>query len=348
MTNTNVTMWGIHAGATGDADTLFLQGNCIAIGWPLMGDLSQLPNDTAAIGQKLLQVYPSLKPGAIPVNTGQLHRFARIMQIGDLVVYPSRQDRQIHIGKVTGDYHHNSSDTNYPNQRSVTWLKQFPRSDFLQAALFEVGSAMSLFRIKNHTNNFLAVLQGQTGPAVVPPGNTTTPGATTDTDIATLDAASIEESTRDFILEKLATYLAGHPLATFVAHLFEVMGYRTRISPPGPDGGVDIVAYKDEFELLPPIIKVQVKSGKGSVGGPEVKQLNGCLGQSEFGILVTLSTFTSAARSNEKSIDKVRLIDGAALTDLVLLHYEALDPKYKNIVPLRRVYAPDETDYQSS
>lgn len=348
MTNFNAPMWGIHAGATGDADTLFLQKNCIALGWPDMGDLGQIQDDKNAFQQRLALTHPNSKPGAIPVNAGQLRRFAHEMQVGDLVIYPSKQDRQIHIGEVISDYNYEATNSNYPNQRSVTWLKQSPRSDFLPAALFEVGAAMSLFRVKNYTSNFLAVLQGQTGLAVVPPSTTITPGVTTDTDNPPLSADSIEESTRDFILEKLASNLAGHPLANLVANLFEVMGYRTRVSPPGPDGGVDIVAYKDEFELLPPIIKVQVKSGKGSVGGPEVQQLKGTLGQSEYGILVTLSTFTSAARSSEKSTDKIRLIDGAALTDLVLLHYEALDLKYKNIVPLKRVYAPDDTDYQSN
>lgn len=38
------------------------------------------------------------------------------------------------------------------------------------------------------------------------------------------------------------------------------MEYRTRVSPEGPDGGVDIIAHKDELGFEPPIIKVQVKS----------------------------------------------------------------------------------------
>ena len=33
----------------------------------------------------------------------------------------------------------------------------------------------------------------------------------------------------------------------FVAQLLETMGYRTRISPEGPDGGIDIIAHKDEL-----------------------------------------------------------------------------------------------------
>ena len=106
MTNFNAPMWGIHGGKNGDADMLFLQQNRIALGWPSMGDLSSLPNETSIHKQKLLQAYPSSKPGAIPLNAGQLRHFACTMQVGDLVVYPSRQDRQIHIGEIASEYAH--------------------------------------------------------------------------------------------------------------------------------------------------------------------------------------------------------------------------------------------------
>lgn len=47
MTNTTKpnyqTIWGIHAGATGDTHTLFAKHNCIAVGWDTFGDLSKLP-----------------------------------------------------------------------------------------------------------------------------------------------------------------------------------------------------------------------------------------------------------------------------------------------------------------
>jgi restriction system protein len=39
----NSTVWGIHAGPTGDADTLFLKQGVEAIGWHEVGDLSALP-----------------------------------------------------------------------------------------------------------------------------------------------------------------------------------------------------------------------------------------------------------------------------------------------------------------
>jgi restriction system protein len=33
------TLWGIHAGSTGDADTLFKTKNVVAVGWPAMGSM---------------------------------------------------------------------------------------------------------------------------------------------------------------------------------------------------------------------------------------------------------------------------------------------------------------------
>src|ERR1700730_10489341 len=61
-----------------------------AIGWSSMGDLSKLPANREAFKKVVASTYPALKPGAIPVVAGTLFKFACEMQIGDLVVYPSK------------------------------------------------------------------------------------------------------------------------------------------------------------------------------------------------------------------------------------------------------------------
>jgi restriction system protein len=153
-------------------------------------------------------------------------------------------------------------------------------------------------------------------------------------------AEEIEQTTRDFILKRLAQELKGHPLAEFVAHLLNAMGYRTRVSPEGPDGGIDIVAHKDELGFEPPIVKVQVKSGEGSVGDPVVSALYGKVEAQEFGLLVTLGSITHQARSFARSKSNLRLIDGQEFVDLVLIHYDQFDSRYKGLLPLKRVYVP--------
>jgi restriction system protein len=156
--------------------------------------------------------------------------------------------------------------------------------------------------------------------------------------------ADIEENTRDFVLKRLAQELKGHPLAEFVAHVLGAMAYRTRVSPEGPDGGIDVIAHKDELGFEPPIIKVQVKSGEGSIGEPIVSALYGKVAANEFGLLVTLGTFTPQARNFSRSKSNLRLIDGDELVELILQHYEQFDSRYKGLLPLKRVYVPQALD----
>lgn len=141
----------------------------------------------------------------------------------------------------------------------------------------------------------------------------------------------------------LAQELKGHPLAEFVAHLLTLMEYRTEVAKPGAEGGVDIIAYRDELGFEPPIVRVQVKSSDNSVGSPEVQQLQGTLTSSgECGLFVTLGTFSPQAKTYVKGKPGLKLIDGDQLIDLVLLHYEDLSPYYKTLIPLKRVYVPEQ------
>lgn len=333
MTDQTAITWGIHAGRTGDADALFKKG-FVAIGWPAAGDLSRLPPSREAFKQHYARAFPDAKPGAIPTSAGQLYRFIHEMKSGDLVAYRSKTERLIHLGRIDGPYHYDPNlSPGYPNLRRTAWRTAVPITHFTQGALYELGSAMSLFQLKNYAEEFRAAYEGTTPVKLV-----------ADDETVSLVAEDIEESTRDFILKRLAQELKGHPFAAFIAHLLATMGYRTRVSPEGPDGGVDILAHKDELGFEPPLVKVQVKSGLGNVGQPEVSALGGTLSPSEFGLIVTLGGFTPPARSFAKNKSALRLIDGEELVDLVLAHYEQFDSRYKGLLPLKRVYIPESIE----
>jgi restriction system protein len=332
MAETEAVLWGIHAGQSGEADALFLKKKLVALGWPEMGDLSKIPPDREGFKAKVAATYPHHKPGAIPTLAGQLFRFVHEMKPGDLVLYPSKIDRHVHMGRIEGAYRYDSSfKSDSPNLRPVTWLKSAPRTAFKQGALYEIGSAMTLFQVKNYAEEFLAALEGKYIKET----------KREEDDTIHIVAEEINENTRDFVLKKLGQELKGHPLSHFVAHLLEAMGYRTRVSPEGPDGGVDIVAHKDELGFEPPIIKVQVKSTDGSVGDPVVASLYGKVGANEHALFITLGSFTSQARSFERNKSNLRLIDGEQLVEMILQHYEQFDSRYKGLIPLRRVYVPE-------
>jgi restriction system protein len=325
-------LWGIHAGKTGHADSLFKSKRVIALGWEGTPDLSSLPAEREAFKAVYRDVFPDANPGNVTASASQLYRFVHELQTGDLVAYASPIDRRVHLGRVTGAYKFvPDAPGGYCHQRSVEWLKHVPRTRYSQGALYELGAALSLFQIRNYAEEHHAILAGEKSATEVEEKDET----------VGLVVTEIQQGTRDFVLKTLTRELKGHPFTHFVAHLLETMGYHTRIAPPGPDGGVDIVASRDELGFEPPIIKVQVKAGEGSIGNATVASLYGNIGNGEFGLFVTLGGFTKAAQAFGKDKGNLRLIDSDELTGLVLERYDQLDAKYKGLLPLQRVYIPE-------
>lgn len=320
-----VRIWGIH---TRD-DALFLRDGVIAIGWREMGDLRKVGVDRGAFKERYAEAYPSAKKGNVSISAGILFRFACEAQSGDYIVFPSKSDRKINIGVIDGGYTYEPSAPEYAHRRKVRWLKHLPRTSFSQGALYEIGSAMSFFAVKNYADEYLAALDSGFKRAVATDGSEDeSVGAT---------AEDIVESTRDFVLKELSRKLKGYDLELFVADLLGAMGYRTRVSPHGGDSGIDIVAYKDE---LPPRILVQVKSGDGAIREATIQSLKGAMREGDYGLFVTLSDYTKNAQRYLDSTPIIRGINGTELADLILKYYKDLSDRYARMIPLKMVYIP--------
>ena len=324
MADSEKRLWGIHT----QDDNLFLKHGTIAIGWREMGDLDDIENNREAFKAKYQLVYPEAKKGSIPTGSGMLYRFCHEVQIGDYIVFPSKSDRMVNIGEVTGDYIYDASQPEYVQTRTVKWLKNVPRTAFTQGALYEIGSAMSFFAVKNYADEFLAALEKGFKHTASSAGEDPTVGAT---------AEDIIESTKDFVLKELSRNLKGYALEEFVANLLQAMGYRTTVSPQGGDSGIDITAYKDE---LPPRILVQVKSQDSDIKETTIQSLKGAMREGDYGLFVTLSNYTKNAQKYLDSTPIIRGINGTELVDLILKYYEDLDEKYQKMIPLKMVYIP--------
>ena len=316
-------VWGIHT----QDDSLFLQHSVIAIGWKQMGDLSLINNSRETFKESYINTYPASKKGAVANGAGMLYRFIHEVQIGDYVVFPSKTNREINIGVIEGDYQYVPDAVEYSQQRKVKWLKHLPRTAFSQGALYEVGSAMSFFSLKNYADEYLAALDKNFQKSAIEQED--------DTVAAT--AEDIIETTRDFILKELSKNLKGYDLEEFVADLLCAMGYRTSLSPHGGDSGIDITAYKDE---LPPRILVQVKSQDGDIKETTIQSLKGAMREGDYGLFVTLSNYTKNAKKYLESTPIIRGINGTELVDLVLKYYDQLSDKYRKMIPLKKVFIP--------
>lgn len=323
-------VWGIHAGSSGQAEMLFLEKSVIAIGWDRVSDLAQWQTQDQ-YKAVVAEAYPEEKAGAVPVYAGVLRRFAHEMEPGHLVVYPCKSQRTVWVGEISGPYAYRPDvDARYPHQRNVNWCEGLPRTRFSQGALYEIGSAVTLFRVTNHADEFIAVAQGRQ------------PTPEPDTEGETgLVAREIEEQTRDFVLKRITTHLKGHPFAEFVADLLGAIGYKTRVSPPGPDHGIDIIAHPDELGFQSPLVKVQVKSTEETVNEATVSQLYGKVDAGEFGLFVTLGGFTPGATQFALGKGNLRLMSGDDVLDMVFAHYDTLDARYKGIIPLRPTFIPE-------
>ncbi|MBQ8973745.1 MAG: restriction endonuclease, partial [Clostridia bacterium] len=221
----------------------------------------------------------------------------------------------------------------YPNRRRVKWLIHEPRMSFSQGALYEVGSAMSFFMVKNYADEFLSALKkGFKKMAISDQDDDETVAATAD---------DIIENTKDFVLKELSRQLKGYDLEEFIADLLNAMGYRTIVSPKGGDSGIDIIAYKDE---LPPRIAVQVKSQDGDIKETTIQSLKGAMMPGDYGLFITLSNYTKNARKFLDANPIIKGIDGRELVDLILKYYEQLSDKYHKVVPLKKVYIPVAKD----
>ena len=324
MADSDKKLWGIHT----QDEELFLKQDKIAIGWKDMGNLHLIPVSREDFKAKYMEAYPDAKKGSVPTSSGMLYRFCHEVQIGDYVVYPSKSDRMINIGEVTSDYVYEPDQPEYVQVRLVKWTKHIPRTAFSQGALYEIGSAMSFFAVKNYADEYIAVLDKGFRNKSTADDEDETIGAT---------AEDIIESTKDFILKELSRNLKGYDLEEFVANLLQAMGYRTIVAAHGGDSGIDITAYKDE---LPPRILVQVKSQDSDIKEATIQSLKGAMREGDYGLFVTLSNYTKNAQRYLESTPIIRGINGAELVDLVLKYYDLLDEKYKKMIPLKMVYIP--------
>ena len=112
---------------------------------------------------------------------------------------------------------------------------------------------------------------------------------------------------------------------TIVLDLLHRMGYGAsradlqRVGGVG-DGGIDGVISLDRLGLEK--VYVQAKRWQGSVGRPDVQGFYGALAgqRANKGVFITTSTFSPQALEFARSVERVVLIDGAKLAELMIEH----------------------------
>ncbi len=118
----------IRSGPNEQAHLDFLHGR-ICLSWSKLGDLRLIEDDRKAFRNEYRRHYDRGEPD-LGRGAGCLYRFVHKMNRQDLVIYPSRTDRLVRVGRVRGDYEYRPrSNHDYPHVRRVIWKKEFQRND---------------------------------------------------------------------------------------------------------------------------------------------------------------------------------------------------------------------------
>lgn len=157
------------------------------------------------------------------------------------------------------------------------------------------------------------------------------------------------EEAEEHAWAEISQYLRNMPPYEFqelVADLLRAMDYYVAwVSPPGKDGGIDILAQPDVLGTRPPRIKVQVKRQQQAVSVDGLRSFMALLGDEDVGLFVCTGGFTKDAISEARTQEKrrVTLIGLEKLFDLWDEHYDRLSDTARRRLPLRSIkfLAPD-------
>jgi len=159
-----------------------------------------------------------------------------------------------------------------------------------------------------------------------------------------LDAAQLRDEMfqkASAFIEDRIDHLEWDEMQELVAGILRAMGYKTRVSPPGADRGVDVFASPDGLGLQEPRVFVEVKHRKGTMGSNEIRAFLGGRKPGDKCLYVSTGGFSKDARYEaDRASVAVRLLDLRDLRQLVVEHYDALDAETKALVPLKRLYWP--------
>lgn len=135
---------------------------------------------------------------------------------------------------------------------------------------------------------------------------------------------------------------------SIVLDLLHKMGYGTsrtdlqRVGGSG-DGGIDGVISLDKLGLEK--VYVQAKRWQTSVGRPEIQAFYGALAgqRSNKGVFITTSAYTAQAIEFARSVERIVLVDGQKLSELMIDHEVGVSSRLLRVPRLDSDYFDEES-----
>jgi len=327
--------WNKHGGG----EAFAVENSMVVIGWDELPDVSAISSRDEL--QKLMnQAYPEENITTTRIWTGEVWAFKERMQKGDWIALPLKSRAAVAIGKIEGPYKFSANAPDgAKHQRRVKWLRtDLPRAEIDQDLLYSLGSSLTVFQVKrnNAEERITALVEGRRP-------NTPSPASSeTEVPIETEGSIDLEQLATDQIAGFIARKFRGHEFARLVSSVLVAEGYQVQVSPPGADGGVDIIAGTGPMGFDAPRIAVQVKSGDTPVDVTVIRELQGVMPRfgADNGLVVSWGGFKdSVPRETRQLFFKIRLWDSNALVAALQRVYQKLPADIQAELPLKQIWA---------
>ena len=322
--------WMVRAGERAIFIDDFRDEGLVSIGWGTLGSLETFAS-RADLARAVAATWPDWSKQSQSMAVGQIWRFKDEIRKDDTVVTYDPGRRVYLVGTVTEPYFFDPSREEHPHIKKVRWDGEVSRDLLGADTKNSLGAISTIFLVPREAAADLQRAMTSKAPAEPP--------ETAEAEEAVL-AEDMQAKALEFIKDRAAK-LDWEQMQRLVAGLLRAMGYKTRISPAGPDRGKDIVASPDGFGFESPRIVVEVKHRKGAMGSQEIRSFLGGRHKDDKGLYVSTGGFTKEARYEaERASIPVSLMDIDELVAALIDNYEQLDNETKQLLPLRRLYWP--------
>lgn len=340
-------VWLVRAGKHGGDEVMALEKGLAIIGF------SDIPSlDSASSFEDILEIVRNAKPdesmNRLRNWSSQLAAFALRMQQGDIVALPLKTSSgKVALGRVKGPYKQIPIAGEKRHTREVEWVRpDTPRTDIDQDLRYSLGAFMTVCRIQrnNAEQRMAALIAGRPDPGYEEAADEL---ASEEEPRESSADVNLTEIAHDQIVRHLREHFREHDLARLVEAVLQADGYHTQLSPPGPDGGVDILAGRGALGLDGPSLCVQVKSQEKPADVNVFRALQGTMQSfsADRGLLVCWGGVTGPTEKEARQhYFGIRIWDASDLVKAVYRVYDKLPEEIQAELPLKPVWmlVPEE------
>jgi restriction system protein len=329
-------VWTVKAGRHGEREERCLDHGVAGGGWEQISDLTQIESKDS-LNDLCAREAPGWAAKTRSNYVAQLWSLRERMQQNELVVLPLKTTGTVAVGRISGPYQYRPDlGEELRHVRPVNWLRtDIPRDSFDQDLLFSFGAFLTVGRVRRDQaeQRILAAVSGNGGV----PRPALEPGSEDEVDVeAVIDPAQMA---REQIRQRISQTIAGHDLADLVGAIFEARGFSVTASPPGADGGIDLLMGSGSTGRESPRIVGQVKTGQAGVD--EYRAIFGLkeARQADQGLLVAWGGFKGNVRREAQAQHFTMVLwDADDVLNALFAVYDQVREDVRSRLPLKRTW----------